>query len=160
MNHDVYLTSGCTERAALDEKTTAILGPELMSRIYQAQPAFLGLDLPLEAALELMKALRSAGGRGLVVPSAYRQPRLSPQQAYLSAKRSISEKQARYFPSHQFNEVRLIRDYALWWVYCAPSPQLIEEGHVPGAVFAYVDKLDGRTWEPEEMEAFFNSQGS
>ena len=68
------------------------------------------------------------------------------------AERTIAEiiRMAPELTGYQFNAVKYRREDDLFWVFSAASAQLIEEGYVPGAVFACVDKMDGHIWSEEE----------
>ena len=73
-------------------------------------------------------------------------------EAQAIAERAIAEiiRTAPELAGYQFNAVKYRRDEGLYWVFSAASEQLIEEGYVPGAVFACVDKMDGHIWSEEE----------
>ena len=53
-----------------------------------------------------------------------------------------------------FKPTRYAREIEPCWMFCAVSDQLIEEGYIPGAVFACVDKTDGHIWSDEEFERY------
>jgi hypothetical protein len=55
---------------------------------------------------------------------------------------------------YEFNAVKYRREDDRYWVFSAASERLIEEGYVPGAVFACVDKADGHIWSDEEFERY------
>lgn len=58
---------------------------------------------------------------------------------------------------YEFGTVRLRRENPAFWVFSAGSEQLIEEGYIPGAIFACVDKTDGHLWTREEQERYFSA---
>ena len=64
-----------------------------------------------------------------------------------------SERLSRY----EFGPVRFRRENPAFWVFSAGSQQLIEEGCIPGAVFACVDKTEGHLWNREEQEQYFEN---
>ncbi len=58
---------------------------------------------------------------------------------------------------YEFKPVRYRRETDRYWVFSAASEQLIEEGYVPGAVSACVDKVDGHIWSVKEQEQYAQS---
>jgi hypothetical protein len=42
-----------------------------------------------------------------------------------------------------------------FWTFVCGSDQLFDEGYVPGAVYACVDKVDGHVWADAEVEQFY-----
>lgn len=58
---------------------------------------------------------------------------------------------------YEFEPVRLRWEYDLFWVFSAGSKQLMDEGYVPGAISACVDKVDGHIWSIEEQERYAQS---
>ncbi len=58
---------------------------------------------------------------------------------------------------YEFGPVRFRREADGYWVFSAGSRQLQEEGRVPGAVSACVDKVDGHVWSLEEQERYAQS---
>ena len=66
---------------------------------------------------------------------------------------SQSERLSRY----QFGPVVFERDDEYFWTFVSGSKQLQDEGWVPGALHACVDKVDGHVWTSEEMEEFFTN---
>ncbi len=59
---------------------------------------------------------------------------------------------------YQFGLTRLHAENASFWTFFAGSPDLIEAGHVPGGLFAFVDKRTGRLWTMEEVEQFYTPE--
>jgi hypothetical protein len=55
---------------------------------------------------------------------------------------------------YRFSPTRFARENDSYWVFGAASEQLIEEGYIPGAVFACVDKKDGHLWNDAEHEQY------
>lgn len=114
-------------------------------------PGFMGLNLPADLAAELLERIEIAGGHGLVIPIAYRQPKVTMETAYSIAEQEIVCKQALLFPNHKFESTKFFREDVMWWDFRALSPELIETGHIPGGVIARVDKLDGHIWAAAEQ---------
>ncbi len=56
---------------------------------------------------------------------------------------------------YEFGEVELQSENERFWTFLSGSAQLVEEGYVPGAVYACVDKQDGRVWSMPEVEQFY-----
>jgi hypothetical protein len=88
--------------------------------------------------------------RGVVLKATYRQPKLTFEEAQYIAEQAILEQQKQYYPSLSFGPLVLYYEHSDKWCFCSPSPQLIEQGYIPGALFALVDKLAGYVPQPEE----------
>ena len=75
------------------------------------------------------------------------------------AERHIAEVIARSerLRKYEFDPVCFRREADRYWVFSAGSRQLQEEGRVPGAVSACVDKVDGHVWSLEEQERYAQS---
>lgn len=156
---DIYLSSGCLpghlEGIAVHKN---LLGQAWGEKLEQQAPGFLGLDLPKPEAERLLGVLKQAGARGVMVPSSYREPTLSMDEALLRAERIIARKQATHFPGYGFSSTQLHREDAMWWIFGSMSQRLVDEGRIPGAVFAYIDKCDGHEWTSDNIERFLESQ--
>jgi hypothetical protein len=59
--------------------------------------------------------------------------------------------------AYQFGPVYLRWETERYWVFSSASEQLIEEGYVPGAISACVDKADGHIWSIEEQSRYAQS---
>lgn len=81
------------------------------------------------------------------------------KDAQLIAERAIAEiiKTAVELQGYEFGAVSLRRENDRYWIFAAGSRQLIEEGYVPGAVFACIDKIDGHVWSTEEQVQYAQS---
>ena len=157
---DVYLLMGCATRpdlGALIAATPTLARPltdlatqaRLMRR--DAAPGFLGVDLSQQQATGLLIELQRLGAQGSILPSLYRQPRISAREAAARAQPTLVQQEAQYFPTYQFGPVRVWQDDARWWVVGAVAQKLVDEGHIPGGVVVYVDKLDGRVLTGDDM---------
>lgn len=157
---DLYLIEGCRRVPDLSrfapQLGAAVIG--LAARCAERRPGFLRLDLAPAEADALLAALRGEGARGSAVRSRYREGSALPmEQAWEIADRALDMRVQRDAPAVRFDDTRFVREEALWWVFCRPSPQLIDQGVVPGALFAAVDKLDGHLWSDEAQSAFFEA---
>lgn len=157
--NDIYLFYGCPELPDLSDLASNF--PELTDvavrdRMTKRSPGFLGLDLPADVAATVLQRVQTTQARGLVVSAEYRQPKISIEIALPIAERAISQLRAKHAPGIAFSPVQYTRKHAMWWTFSAASDELIEQGYIPGALFASVDKLDGHIWQPEEMEQFFS----
>lgn len=104
--YDIYLSMGCRELPILDDLVTQIpmlADPALQQKILTGSPhhpGFLGLDLPEELAQALFRRLKSKRAGGSWLPSAYRQPRVSKEQAAMLAEPAIAELAKKHFQRH------------------------------------------------------------
>lgn len=154
---DLYLVEGCARPPDLRDLLAYapfLAEPPLQARLHQRfpSPGFLGLNLPPALATTLLARLSAAGARGESVPAAYRAPRVSREQAQAIAERALPQEAARVFPGYPFGPVLYWRAGPRWWVFGCASERLVEEGHIPGGVLAYVDTLDGHLWSFEDMQ--------
>ena len=153
--YDLYLSHGCRTRPALkslEARIPELTQPSLQTRLMTLESAgFLGLDLPEDVATQLYQELKAAHARGEVVPSLYRQPQVTREAARQIAERDLLHQQQTAFPGYSFGPVLFLREEGRCWVFVTSSPQLKAEGHIPGAVLAYVDKLDGHVWQQADF---------
>jgi hypothetical protein len=70
---------------------------------------------------------------------------------YLREKIQHSDLWSRY----QFGSPQLHGENPFFWSFFAGSADLIEEGHAPGGLFAFVDKQTGRIWTMDEVEQYY-----
>jgi hypothetical protein len=87
------------------------------------------------------------------------QKTLTINDAQIIAEREISEtiRNAEELQGYEFGPVRFRRENERFWVFSAGSRQLFEEGYVPGAIFACIDKVDGHVWSVREQEQYARS---
>lgn len=73
------------------------------------------------------------------------------------AERHIKEQiqNSAFFSRYQFGEVGSQSENERFWTFVCGSDELFDEGYVPGAVYACVDKADGHLWSDEEVEQFY-----
>lgn len=159
--YDIYLSSGCSRLIDVSHQAAeapVLADSALHARILgQTKPGFLGLNLPANTAAELLEELLLAGGQGLVVPSAYRQPKVTLEMAYPIAKQAIAQKQETH-SNYKFEPVKFLREAAMWWEFAAISEELIQQSHIPGAIHVCVDKLDGHVWTPQEQVRLYGEE--
>jgi hypothetical protein len=60
-----------------------------------------------------------------------------------------------FLSRHQFGETGLQSENDRFWTFVRGSDQLFDEGYVPGAVYACVDKVDGHVLNGDEVEQFY-----
>jgi len=167
MLYDIYLRNRCYTQPVLKDLQASIpllkdpaiqkkLVPyskeELNTRGSLRSPGFLGLSLEEGLARELYSRLAAVKATGEVVPSAYREPKITQEQAQKIAEQELSRICQEQFPTYHFEPIRLYRDELRWWAFSTFSKQWQEE-HGPiwgsGGPVAYVDKLDGHIWRWE-----------
>ena len=56
---------------------------------------------------------------------------------------------------YDFDELFLRREEPLFWTFGMASPQLMDAGFAPGAIFVSVDRLDGRVWSDDEVTRYY-----
>ena len=158
MLYDLYLFRGSRTLPELDKlikQAPVLADPDLQKRMVQrsSSPGFLGLDLHLGIAATLVKLLKANKADGYFLPSAYRQPKITVEQALQIATRAIAELHATRIPTHTMHPVRLVREEPVCWTFSAVSEEWLKEGdRVPPALFANVDKLDGHLWQVEDFD--------
>lgn len=151
---DVYLSAGCRTLPDLHEfvqQAPLLEDPRFHEKVLSRHPGFLGVDLAEQEARRLLALLKSAKARGQVVPSAYRSPKVLISDALPVAERAIAKLHETHFTEYRFEPVHFWSEGPRWWIFLAGSEQLQKEGVSPGALFAYVDKLDGHIWQEDEM---------
>lgn len=156
--YDIYLFAGCHQQPTPQEfgEDEALVAALLAAADLMAErPGFLHLDLSDSVALRVRDQLRQYGARGWVLPSAYRTPRITKEQAYPIAAAEIAALQATYAAQYTFDPVRFKHDDPMRWVFMSLSPELVAEGRAPGALHAEVDKVDGHIWQDGETESIF-----
>lgn len=56
---------------------------------------------------------------------------------------------------YEFSPIKFCYEDECSWTFAAGSEQLYDEGCIPGAIFASVDKKDGHIWSRDEQERFY-----
>jgi hypothetical protein len=81
---------------------------------------------------------------------------LSYKQGLRIAEQFIRKKAERSsFSKYEFGRVSLHAENPRFWTFFCGSEQLLAEGHVPGGLFACVDKESGRIWTMDEVEEYY-----
>lgn len=158
--YDIYLSAGCRELPILDDLVPQI--PMLADPTFQQKlltgsphrPGFLGLDLPEELAQVLFQRLLPTRAGGSWLLSAYRQPRVSKEQAAQLAEPAIAELMRKHFeryPDDTLSAVYFVGEKPEYWVFGYTSEQLVAKNIIPGGPRVSVDKLDGHIWTREDF---------
>jgi hypothetical protein len=163
MLYDIYLTMGCRALPTVSDLIDAapsISDPLVQQKMLQRspRPGFLGLDLPRDLAATLMQRLTSQRAVGYPVPSAYRQPQITQEQALPIATRAIEHRHMTHIPEHTLGPVLLREEKPVCWTFSAASQEWTKAGRIPGALFANVDKLDGHLWGDEDFQQLRGEQ--
>jgi len=126
------------------------------SRCHEEPPrdAFLGLELPVGTAYALRGQLQALGATAIILPSCYREPRLTVEQAFAIARRNIEQRitHDKRLSRYAFSPVERIPrfEHPTCWTFGAPSQQLQDEGFIPGVLFTSIDKWDGHVHQTRE----------
>lgn len=56
---------------------------------------------------------------------------------------------------YRFDPVEFRSEYERCWVFIARSEDMAAEGYAPAALFAYIDKQDGHSWDETEVVDYF-----
>ncbi len=151
--YDIHLDMGCASTPEIERLLPAIpalANPTVQARIMQRLPApdFLGLDLSENEAIDLLKVLIAAGAAGVRLSSAYRQPRITREQATAIAEEAIATEKKTLESDRIFAPLRLLSVREVCWSFEAFSKQ--------GSLFAYVDKVDGHLWSQQNLEHLYD----
>ena len=156
---DIYLSIGC--RALPDMEDLAQDVPILRDTAFQQKlltpspkrPGFLGLDVSELLAKTLLRRLQSVRAVGFWLSSAYRQPRISREQAEVFAAQVLPEISARHFqhyPGDTLSPLFFAGEKPEYWVFKAELEQFrTREG---GGMWISIDKLDGHIWTRKDFD--------
>jgi len=156
--YDLYLRQGCNclpDFRDLDHEVSFVTYPTFQQWIVQQTPTVLGflqVSLTEPVARALLQRLRSGGAVGFIIKDGYRQPKVSLANAYRLADQELTRRQEQKFPGYTFKPVAFHQERPQTWRFVCACPPLIEEGYIPGALFADVDKIDGHIWQQEEYQ--------
>lgn len=117
-------------------------------------PRLVRLALGFDEVRNTVKALHHRGGRALLIPSCYAEPRIDLAQA-----NRIAEGERRRLNSKREVPLRELMDGIedpIAWIFAAEDPEQAERE--PGCHFIYVDSIDGHLQTMDEREAFYNLQ--
>ena len=59
---------------------------------------------------------------------------------------------------NDFSPVELNGETESFWIYVSGSEAMIDDGIIPGAFFAVIDKTDGHIWTRSEQEKYFTQK--
>lgn len=153
--YDIYLLKSPKMLSGANPLLSPLEGQEV--------PCFLQLDLSAEAVGDIYEKISSLGGKGMIVSSEYRHPKISIERATALAHLELISQQKAKFSSYDFDSIKYLRAEPTYWLFGCFSPGLIQEGHHPGGVITAIDKLDGHVWKLREIknllgeEYFFES---
>jgi hypothetical protein len=84
------------------------------------------------------------------------------EQGYKIAEQYIRNyvAQAPRLSGYHFGKVFMQSENDTFWAFLAGSAELMDEGIVPGAVYACVDKQTGRIWAREEVIRFYEAEAA
>lgn len=105
------------------------------------------MGLPLRESREVLAVVRAAAANAYLVPTKYRDPPISMEQARSRAMVVHAEKRAL---GQRLAELDEGYDDMLWWTFCADDLDAVEKDLVPGCVRIAVDKRDGHIRSPQE----------
>ncbi len=151
---DIYLYVGCANPPAPGEEIPLPLRePSVFVRVMRWESrGFLGLDLLRPEVATIRKWFKEHHASVLLVPVAYRQPRVTVEEAYPIAEQFRRQKQSRRYPTLTWGPIvrAAHAGEACAWAFFSGSDELQRQGYVPGGLFACVDKLDGHVWTDED----------
>jgi hypothetical protein len=174
MHYDIYLDTACRAVPNLNNLHTAI--PELEAAEIQAKltayphsrnswepqrhpprPGFLGLNIEEAKARELYSRLSAVEAYGQVLPVAYRDPKITKEQAQSIAEQELVRVCQEIFPAYEHSPVLLREELPRWWIFYTMIRGLPNRGRVLGAggPMAYIDRVDGHVVKDEELKAVY-----
>jgi hypothetical protein len=178
-----YKRSEASKELVQLREVYSFLNDNTLHLLIEGKPTYLGLDLSVQQAFDLSSTLDKLGRYGTVVPSIYRDPILSIEDALPIAEDYIKQlieirrekyaneaasvalysKRKSFYYLHlkeiAFEPVRFSIATECCWSFIAPSEALQAEGWVPGALFANIDKVTGQVWDRPETQAVITKYG-
>ena len=82
---------------------------------------------------------------------------INKDQALEIAENSIQKRQ-KETDYNDFSPVEFHREDEPFWIFVSGSQAMIDEGIIPGAFFAVVDKTDGHIWTRSEQEKYYTNK--
>lgn len=159
---DIWVNQGCVEPPEIDY-LLPIIGEtqlhQLRLKVNLNAPGFLGLDFSLDDALELKQKILLKRALGLVVPTKYRTPRLSVDQARPIAEVVIKRETARLAQGLTVYPMSYERENVLCFTFSAVVKEWAEQDLIPSRLFASIDKVDGHHWSAEHYHGFLRATG-
>jgi len=114
--------------------------PDLVLLEKSTQRGWINLGLDLAEVRQTLQKIREHRGNGYVVPSQYRVPRVTVDQAESIARKVYEELLKGGLRLDVLSEEL---DDVLWWSFYAEDIDAVQRGIIPGTVTIAVDKLDG-----------------
>jgi hypothetical protein len=152
MLYDIVLSRGCEEPpkfAPLLPLIPELAEPTFLARIIHdsssnvRSPEFLGLDLPEDLAIDLLKALIDAEASAIRIASVYRRPQIKREQAMTLARQAFLAQQSTPRPIQPLAVACLPETKTCYWTCKVPSEQ--------GDCWLHIDTVDGHLWSQEEI---------
>ena len=112
------------------------------------------LGLPWEDAVRYERALRAARGGGILVPVAYRTPRISPAEGMVIARAEFERHRE---PDSVYGEFLGPIDEFCWWCYGAADYTAQAANVIPGVLYIFVHKLTGEIPSMGEIGKWFRA---
>jgi hypothetical protein len=121
-----------------------------IDNVYLWSGGIMYLDLPREEAYRYARALRDAKGSGILVPTRYREPRISPAEGLTLATNEFSRI---HDPDAEYGQASIANEYCCW-CYTFPDLTAQAQGIIPGALFIFIHKMTGRVCTNKEVLAW------
>lgn len=127
---------------------------------FWSKGGFFGMNISLSKAQGIAKMLRSVGAYVQIVPSDYRIPKITQQEAAKTALSELKRIQTEN-PVEEMSELFEQKHHEpMWWCFRSDlRREQHDEGRIPGCVFLNVDKLDGHIRSNSEFEEWSSWQG-
>ena len=154
--YDIYLNAhfdSPPEVSDLIQKAPLLADPTFQSRLMNRSYSLgaLGLELSEDLAAHLFERFKAAGSEGYCFPAIYHHPRITKEQAATIAAQAIEKRRLEHDPTDTLGTLFLFNDGPFCWTFGASSKHLSDAGLIPGALLAWIDKLDGHIWEWKEL---------
>lgn len=150
----VYDANGTAIEGAWDRYTLDAVGSGLqISDVRSWSGGIMYLGLPWDEALRYGRALRRAGGGGVLVASTYRVPCISPEEGLIVAAAEFDRLRE---PGSVYAEGGpcIAADEYCWWQYGLADLTAQQANIIPGVLYVSVHKLTGEIASPEEIAAW------
>jgi hypothetical protein len=162
--YDVYLSMGCHEVPCADPGSpgeSLLADPVVRERLLEPCPGLLGISAPFADAANVLRRCRAVEDRSrwkigtglsMLVPVAYREPRVTGEEALHVLTHLARERH----PDERWEGERTITERELYWSCCIIAlPRAgARENERPHKLSACIDKLDGHRWEQDEEDEY------
>lgn len=149
--YDIYLFTGVRTLPPTEKLLTAVPAFEepaalelFQERIQQRNPAFLSLDLKARSVIAVFQYVRSGKATGYILPAAYRQPRISSEEAFPLVEAAMLSLKADLSPEQQTTSLKFAREEPVCWAFNLTYGQRTR-------VSVHIDKLDGHVWQKRDL---------